>query len=343
LIISFNQQCEKYKLSEHNDGMIRQKLRRIGRLFQEIKNKQPEITDFVSIFFPRYSRCCIEAINTLTGLSLCGFYKIPELLAEDFLKVFSEDFTTHITKTIAETMNQNKRYKKVVLPSKSNIIQLHNFLQENRQAAYNVLKEKFSYEAWLTLTKATLTSVQVFNRRRAGEIQRSLIEDYKTYEGIHYQTNEMYEALSSQNKAKQIAKKYVRFILRGKLGRTVLVLLTAVNILLDKIHMSHYRQSVMEKEILEISRYLEAAQGVDDDNDPNSENENDNDLNCNKNEVTTLREKHNKDEIYNEVTSNDVIQDLQQKGICLNKNIKILYITLLHRVLLILYSYEFFP
>lgn len=115
----------------------------MGRLLQTLKYKYPEITDFASIYFPRYSSACIEAINTLAGLSLCGkFYKIPslasslgglvkelgkilinrfirkeeydkKLLAEDFLKVFSEDFTTHITKTISETMNQNNRHKKL--------------------------------------------------------------------------------------------------------------------------------------------------------------------------------------------------------------------------------------
>ena len=83
-------------------------------------------------------------------------------------------------------MNQNKRRKKVVLPSKSDIIKLHDFLRDKRQTAYNFLKEEFSYEAWLTLAKAALTSVQVFNRRRAGEIERTFIEDYKAYEGINY-------------------------------------------------------------------------------------------------------------------------------------------------------------
>lgn len=45
----------------------------------------------------------------------------------------------------------------------------------------------------------------------------------------------------------------------------------------DKIHLSHYRQPIIEKEILEISQYLEAAQGADmsryksDSNDSNSE------------------------------------------------------------------------
>lgn len=77
------------------------------------------------------------------------------------------------------------------------------------------MKEKFTYDAWLSLTKATLTSIQVFNRRRAREIQRiiqRLIEDYKAYQGIDYQTHDMYKALSAR--AKEIAKKYVRFTLR---------------------------------------------------------------------------------------------------------------------------------
>lgn len=384
LIIAYgNQQCEKYKTSDHNDNMIRQKIRRIGRLFNILKYKHPEIKDFASIYFPRYSSACIEAINILSGLSLCGkFYKIPslasalgmlvkelgkllinryirmednkkKLLSEDFLKVFTEDFNTHVSKTISETMSRNKRHKKIVLPSKSDIIKLHNFLREKRQVAYNSLEKEFSYDAWLMLIKVTLTSVQVFNRRRAGEIQRTLIEDYKSYEGINYQTNDMYKALSTH--AKQIAQKYVRFTLRGKLGRSVPVLLTeelrnCIDMILryrkaarvssknpylfglpsiaknkykyllacdllrqyalecgaekpetlratelrkhiaticisynlseneistlanfmghsDKIHLSHYRQPVIEKEILEISQYLEAAQGNSDDND----------------------------------------------------------------------------
>lgn len=122
----------------------------------------------------------------------------------------------------------------------------------------------------------------------------------------------------------------------------------------DKIHLVHYRQPIMEKEILEISQYLEAAQGVnvedddddDDDNDdeaPNSEClqiNDDNDFNRYENEIETLREVHNENEINDEVTSNNITQDLQQnilEGTHLNKNIMILHIMILH----ITYSYYF--
>jgi len=50
-------------------------------------------------------------------------------------------------------------------------------LKQEREIAYNSLKNEFSYDVWLSLTKATLTSIQIFNRRRVGEIQRTLIED----------------------------------------------------------------------------------------------------------------------------------------------------------------------
>lgn len=39
----------------------------------------------------------------------------------------------------------------------------------------------------------------------------------------------------------------------------------------DKIHLVHYRQPVIEKEIMEISEYLETAQGVGRDEDDNSD------------------------------------------------------------------------
>ncbi|XP_077277362.1 uncharacterized protein LOC143905683 [Temnothorax americanus] len=224
---------------------------------------------------------------------------------------------------------------------------------------------------------------------------RTLIGDYKTYQGINFQTNDMYKALSLR--AKEIAKKYVRFTLRGKLGRTVPVLLTAelrdcIEMILkhrkaakvssknpylfglpllkkdnhkyllacdllrqyavdsgaenpdtirgtqlrkhiattcihynlseneistlanfmghaDKIHLSHYRQPVIEKEILEISQYLEAAQGVD--MDESDSNDSDSGLSDIENTTKTTTKTYD-DEINEGVASRRPIRDFQQ-------------------------------
>lgn len=76
----------------------------------------------------------------------------------------------------------------------------------------------------MDLAETTLISIQVFNRRRAGEVERILISDFKNYHTINDETSsDLCNALTEENKA--IAKKYVRFSIRGKLNRTVPVLL----------------------------------------------------------------------------------------------------------------------
>lgn len=87
------------------------------------------------------------------------------------------------------------------------------------------LKKSYSYKNWVSLAEATLTSIHVFNRRRAGEIERILIKDFKNYESINKNMySDIYASLSEENR--KIAENYSRFCIRGKLGRTVPVLLT---------------------------------------------------------------------------------------------------------------------
>lgn len=65
----------------------------------------------------------------------------------------------------------------------------------------------------------------VFNRRRAREIERAHIEDFENYERVNKNMYiDIYKSLSMEDK--KIAEKYVRFCIRGKLGRTIPVLLS---------------------------------------------------------------------------------------------------------------------
>ncbi|KAL6255561.1 hypothetical protein P5V15_013906 [Pogonomyrmex californicus] len=66
--------------------------------------------------------------------------------------------------------------------------------------------------------------MQLFNRRRAGETERIQISEFKNYHCIDEETNrDIYKSLSTEGR--RLAKKYIRFEIRGKLGRTVPVLL----------------------------------------------------------------------------------------------------------------------
>lgn len=98
-------------------------------------------------------------------------------------------------------------------------------MEKKRTEAYVALKESFSHEKWNTLAELTLTSIHVFNRRRAGEIERAYIEDFQSYEKINKNMySDIYKLLSEEDT--KIAEKYVRFCIRGKLGRTIPVLLS---------------------------------------------------------------------------------------------------------------------
>ncbi|KYM96449.1 hypothetical protein ALC62_12893 [Cyphomyrmex costatus] len=252
VILYGNQLCLKYT-HQHQHDMIRAKLRLTGRFklaFREINNK---IKNFESLYHPRNYDDCISAIKVVAGYNnIDNTYKAPatatslstlikkiaqveimecikqqdaekQRLVEDFLKLLTVDIGTSVNTTVAETQSTRKRHK-VQLPSMEDIKTLYTHLKEKRIEACTALKQFFSFDNWLSLTEATLTSVHVFNRRRAGEIERTLIEDFKTYERINKNMySDMYTSLSAQNK--KIAERYVRFSIRGKLGRTVPVLL----------------------------------------------------------------------------------------------------------------------
>jgi len=179
----------------------------LGRLLQTLKNKNSEITDFASIYFPRYSNVCIEAINILAGLSLCTkfMYKTPQQYAIECDAENPEIIrATELWKHIATTcINYDL--------SENEISTLANFI---------------------------------------GHV--------------------------------------------------------------DKIHLTHYRQSVIEKKILEISQYLEATQGAD----KNESDSNDSDYEFSDNESirNTTTETCN-DEIEEEIASRKIIRNLHEDNL----------------------------
>nr|CAI5827064.1 unnamed protein product [Callosobruchus analis] len=150
------------------------------------------------------------------------------------------DFGTSVGKTVVETQSKNKRLKNYQLPSMEDIKALNNYLKTKRSECYENLKESFSEAAYINLQKFTLVSLQVFNRRRAGEVQRIELVDFQ-----NLQTLSTIEDLNIINnvseECQKIAQNYARFTIRGKLGREVPVLLyedlvRCMNLIVDMRH-----------------------------------------------------------------------------------------------------------
>ncbi|XP_024947526.1 uncharacterized protein LOC107274509 isoform X3 [Cephus cinctus] len=250
IILYGNKMCCKYRL-QHQHEMIRANLRLLGRFLAALKDIDNDITEFTTLYDPKFYDAVIMAINIVAGFDEnTNTYRAPSTAynlgslikkignllvtdcikrhdvtqktnAEDFLKLLVEDICHTVNKTVTETQTQQKRRKKVELPSFKDIKKLFAYLKEKRNSAYQSLEKEFTLEAWFMLAQTTLTSVQVFNRRRAGEIERMFIEDFQSYERINAK---LLKNLSSDSQT--AAKKYVRFVIRGKLNRTVPVLLS---------------------------------------------------------------------------------------------------------------------
>ena len=256
IIIYANKQCEKYGTHTHHYRMIRARLRLLGRFLNAIKSINPAIKKFSDVFQPRYYDDTIRAVKIVTGFdenlrtfahpavasNLGTLIKhVGELLrfeyiknqepayqkqVEDFLTLQSVDYGTSVNRAVAETQIQNKNRKKVILPSMKDITMLNNFLKFEREKYFKRLKREFVIEDWLKLAGATLISLQLFNRLRAGEIERVHVQDFDSYHRIDKVADEdTYKILSKEGQA--LANKYVRFLIRGKRIRPVPVLVPA--------------------------------------------------------------------------------------------------------------------
>ena len=386
IILYGNKLSAKYGGSQKQHDMIRSQLRLLGRFLKALKRINNQITDFASIYHPQIYDDAISAIHEIAGLDsktknygapstafamgtllrkTANFYvsdcikrqdREQQGQAEDFLKLLKEDIAVSVNKPVADTQALQRRRKKVELPSSKDIQTLRDYLKEKRTAAFKSLNQGFRLETWLTLAKTTLTSMQLFNRRRAGEIEQISIDDFQNYQRINK------EDLQKMSKESQkIANEYVRFTIRGKRGFPVPVLLSTdlfqcvetileyreqanvpsknryvfgiastdpvrlkwlsacrlmrefvqesnvkfpenitgttlrkhiatncINLNLsenevadvakfmghsDKIHKDHYRQSIVSREILRMSKVLEQAQYCEEDDDPNNDSD----------------------------------------------------------------------
>lgn len=196
----------KYK-SQHQHYLIRQRMREIGNFIYEFRKLHGDknLTDILS---PQYYDDIVTVINKIAGLNNTnGKYKAPStaynlglhikgianiLEAEcikskdnqkrmdvkDLICLMNEGFTTDINKTVSKNQTEQKRHKKIMLPTREDIKTLQTFLRTGIEQAIKGLERNFSVRCWKDLAGYLLILLQLFNRRRAGELERIEIVDY---------------------------------------------------------------------------------------------------------------------------------------------------------------------
>ncbi|XP_058980347.1 uncharacterized protein LOC131803275 [Musca domestica] len=247
-----NRLSEKLSQTHHNDH-IRANMRLLGRFKIELLKLAPEILELKDMFKPFLFDKAIEALrltakyefgkgfatpavatNLTSIIKNCARIQRNEFikqqnddmksLLDNFVSLWTEETPTQINKKSIEDQDNQKRNKRNGLPNKQDIQKLYDFLRSKMLDSIAVLTEKFDLNAWKNLVETTLICIQVFNRRRAGEIERITIDNFINKEEI---TNCLEAGLldNMSEESIQFAKQFVRISLRGKLGRTVSVLL----------------------------------------------------------------------------------------------------------------------
>lgn len=89
-----------------------------------------------------------------------------------------------VNKNVTESQTVMARRKKMDFPSSSDNKKLHDYLKNKRIELMKKLTKKYTKDDWFSLMEVTLMSIKLFNRRRAGEVERILIEDYDCNESI---------------------------------------------------------------------------------------------------------------------------------------------------------------
>ncbi|KAL3287145.1 hypothetical protein HHI36_001624 [Cryptolaemus montrouzieri] len=239
--------------------MIRSKLRCVAKFYITLKEIVPHITKLEQCFDPEYYDDVIKAINVMctlneqTGcyktpatafaigsyLKKISFYLVTEYIKrkddvgqkniKDFLHLLQEGLSHDIYKTVEENQLEQKRKRKIDLPNSEDIHCLSDYLEKQRIIYTKKLKSTFSVQVFKELMSILLVSLQIFNRRRAGEMERIKIDDFLKYEALE-ETDEMLENISEEEKRMEE--------IMGKLGRGVPVMirkdnLESINLILE--------------------------------------------------------------------------------------------------------------
>lgn len=252
LILYANELCCKYR-SQHHYPMIRNRIILLAKLLIKMKSMNEHITDFQSILEPRYFDQIVSCINqfgqydsqtgaylkptlpTVLGTALkyvihlhvaeCIKQENPvaKLKANDLLHLLNTALPAHVNKTAMESLLRQKRQKLQTLPSTEDISKMNKYVLQKRNVYFQQLNKEFSYKNWLELSKYTIVSILIFNRRRPGELQRALISDLKSLLTVSKDNSDIFSTLS--DRGKRAISEYKRFTIRGKLARGVPVLL----------------------------------------------------------------------------------------------------------------------
>jgi hypothetical protein len=146
-------------------------------------------------------------------------------LADDFLYLCEAEWKDEINKAARNSLNVAKMNRPQLVPLTEDICLLHKFLEQKSQELMAEMSiAKADNKVWHELAKVTCVRLILFNRKRSGEAQRLLLNDYMKKNSNSFLSGDVLKSLSVLEG--RLCQQLCRIEIRGKKGRTVPVILT---------------------------------------------------------------------------------------------------------------------
>ena len=253
LIILYGNSLVEYYTHDQHTPWISHQLRLLAELFLLVQKECPAVNQFSDVLDNVHASAVTKAIQIMMAIDfktgkiakgnkcremssllnkVIDFYKYhcteknmdkKHEKATKFETLMTQKFKLLNKQSRDCVIEQSKSKGKQKVPTVSDIKKLCEYTEEIRSDAHDILQKEFNYHAWRDLNESTLLSLQIFNRKRQGEISRLLISDLdesQMYKLSDDCDGDEYNRLD--DRCKEAAKGYIRISITNKKGlRTV--------------------------------------------------------------------------------------------------------------------------
>lgn len=231
-------------------------MRQLSRFLIILRSLLPELTDLKEFLVPKYYNTVVDAAKQLSGYNeekntyfypsvamkighsiiQCADILESQLIIQDateeeiqkvkkFTSVFQKEWKFSVSSNAYQDINKKKYNKSTALPNAKDITMLHTFVKNQLSAGISLIKSgEINQNTYKMVCQSLLTLIILLNRRRSGEVERIKIKDYLDRDTTQIQE----EVLKSLTDVEvRLSNSFIRFVIRGKRGRGVPVLLTS--------------------------------------------------------------------------------------------------------------------
>lgn len=233
---------------------ISQKMREIARLVQAVRKRDENVIFLADSIHVSKFDCVVECVKEVAGFTpetkrmtipslalkightikkCCVILKSEaikkldvdgEMKADSFLNLCNAEWGGEVSCHALKSLDENKWNKLQILPLAEDIVKINKVINTDLAAAKKELQRKVTMKNWDILSKAALSSMILFNRKRSGEASRMKIKIYESRDRDPNSQTEIQKSLSDYER--KLCNGLTLVELRGKKGRKIPILLT---------------------------------------------------------------------------------------------------------------------